>query len=76
MESITNTNISSGTIQLREGTTAIQEAHITNENSTWQNHNILIMRNCSAGDEISCYSAGSINWYGNYFGQFGGYLIG
>ena len=79
MQSITNLNANDTTLQIRggsDGTSSLQEAHITSTNSNWEVQTITAFASCTAGDQIHCYQAGNFNWYGANWGYFGGYLIG
>lgn len=79
MESITNTNANEMTLQIRggsDGTSTIQQSHITKDHSNWQTQQISVLQSCTAGDQIHCYQVGSVNWYGSTWGWFGGCLIG
>jgi len=79
MESITNVNANEITLQIRggsDGTSTIQQSHITKDHSNWQTQQISVLQSCTAGDQIHCYQVGSVNWYGSTWGWFGGCLIG
>ena len=79
MESITNVNANDITLQIRggsDGTSTIQQSHITKDHSNWQTQQISVLQSCTAGDQIHCYQVGSVNWYGSNWGWFGGCLIG
>ena len=70
------TTLSNGQWSIRKNGGAIHDHHISQPSTSWYHHTLTITTQCAANDTIGIYGQTTLNFYGNSWSGFMGYLLG